>query len=54
MNASTTTTVNTVAISPIEEIINDMRLGRMVILIDEEDRENEGDLVIASDHITGD
>ena len=52
MNASTTTAVNTVAISPIEEIINDMRLGRMVILIDEEDRENEGDLVIASDHIT--
>ncbi len=32
------------AISPIEEIVADMRAGRMVILVDEEDRENEGDL----------
>lgn len=34
------------AISPIEEIIEDARLGRMFILVDHEDRENEGDLVI--------
>ncbi|MDB5827916.1 MAG: 3,4-dihydroxy-2-butanone 4-phosphate synthase, partial [Variovorax sp.] len=39
-------------ISPIEEIVADMRAGRMVILVDEEDRENEGDIVIAADHIT--
>ena len=30
----------------------DMRAGRMVILVDEEDRENEGDLVIAAQHVT--
>jgi 3,4-dihydroxy 2-butanone 4-phosphate synthase/GTP cyclohydrolase II len=39
-------------ISPVEDIVADMRAGRMVILIDEEDRENEGDLVLAADHVT--
>ncbi|WP_395024143.1 bifunctional 3,4-dihydroxy-2-butanone-4-phosphate synthase/GTP cyclohydrolase II [Comamonas odontotermitis] len=39
-------------ISPVEEIVAEMRAGRMVILVDEEDRENEGDLVLASDHVT--
>ncbi|MDO8774052.1 MAG: bifunctional 3,4-dihydroxy-2-butanone-4-phosphate synthase/GTP cyclohydrolase II [Burkholderiaceae bacterium] len=39
-------------ISPVEEIVADMRLGRMVILVDEEDRENEGDLVLAADHVS--
>ena len=34
------------AIAPIEEIIEDARAGRMFILVDHEDRENEGDLVI--------
>lgn len=41
-----------VQISPVEDIVADMRAGRMVILVDEEDRENEGDLVLASDHVT--
>ncbi|MEY4756140.1 MAG: hypothetical protein RJA34_1038 [Pseudomonadota bacterium] len=41
-----------VDISPVEDIVADMRAGRMVILIDEEDRENEGDLVLAADHVT--
>ena len=41
-----------VPISPVQEIVEEMRAGRIVILVDEEDRENEGDLVIASDHIT--
>jgi 3,4-dihydroxy 2-butanone 4-phosphate synthase/GTP cyclohydrolase II len=41
-----------VAISPVEEIVADMKAGRIVILVDEEDRENEGDLVLASDHVT--
>jgi 3,4-dihydroxy 2-butanone 4-phosphate synthase/GTP cyclohydrolase II len=36
----------------VEDIIADMRAGRMVILVDEEDRENEGDLVLAADHVT--
>jgi 3,4-dihydroxy 2-butanone 4-phosphate synthase/GTP cyclohydrolase II len=43
-----------VAISPVQDIMADMRAGRMVILVDEEDRENEGDLVLASDHVTPD
>ncbi len=42
----------TIAISPVEDIVADMRAGRMVILVDEEDRENEGDLVLAADHVT--
>jgi 3,4-dihydroxy 2-butanone 4-phosphate synthase/GTP cyclohydrolase II len=40
------------AISSIPEIIDDLRAGRMVILVDEEDRENEGDLILAADHVT--
>ena len=39
-------------ISPIPELIADLAAGRMVILVDEEDRENEGDLVLAADHVT--
>jgi 3,4-dihydroxy 2-butanone 4-phosphate synthase/GTP cyclohydrolase II len=38
--------------SPIEEIIGDLRAGRMVILVDDEDRENEGDLTLAAEHVT--
>jgi 3,4-dihydroxy 2-butanone 4-phosphate synthase/GTP cyclohydrolase II len=46
-------TVSTpVPISPVEDIVADMRAGRMVILVDEEDRENEGDLVLAADHVS--
>ena len=41
-----------VSISPVEDIVADMKAGRQVILIDEEDRENEGDLILASDHVT--
>ena len=41
-------------ITPVEEILADMKAGRMVILVDEEDRENEGDLVLAADHVTSD
>ena len=40
------------SISPTEEIVAEMRAGRMVILVDEEDRENEGDLVLAAEHVT--
>ena len=43
-----------VAISSVEDIVADMRAGRIVILVDEEDRENEGDLVLAADHVTAD
>ncbi|MEO0389404.1 MAG: 3,4-dihydroxy-2-butanone-4-phosphate synthase [Pseudomonadota bacterium] len=40
------------SISPIEEIIEEARIGRMFILVDHEDRENEGDLVIPADFAT--
>jgi len=39
-------------ISPIQEIIEEIRAGRMVVLMDEEDRENEGDLVFAAEFST--
>ena len=48
------TTPMSVVISPIEHIVADMAAGKIVILIDEEDRENEGDLVLAADHVTPD
>ena len=39
-------------ISPVTEIIAELKAGRMVILVDEEDRENEGDLVMAAEFVT--
>ena len=40
------------AIAPVPEIVAELAAGRMVILVDEEDRENEGDLVLAADFVT--
>ncbi|MEI8158071.1 MAG: bifunctional 3,4-dihydroxy-2-butanone-4-phosphate synthase/GTP cyclohydrolase II [Burkholderiales bacterium] len=48
------TTPTPVPISPVEDIVAEMRAGRIVILVDEEDRENEGDLVLAADHVSAD
>ena len=42
------------ALAPIQEIIADIKAGRMVVLVDEEDRENEGDIVLAAEHVTPD
>ncbi|MGV3582258.1 MAG: bifunctional 3,4-dihydroxy-2-butanone-4-phosphate synthase/GTP cyclohydrolase II [Methylophilus sp.] len=39
-------------ISPIQDIISDIKQGKMVILVDDENRENEGDFVIAAEFIT--
>ena len=39
-------------LAPTEDIIAELRAGKMVVLVDEEDRENEGDLVLAADHVT--
>ena len=41
-------------ISPVPDIIAELRAGRLVILVDEEDRENEGDLVMAAEYVTPD
>ena len=40
------------AISPVVDIIDELKAGRMVVLVDEEDRENEGDLLIAAEFAT--
>lgn len=39
-------------LSPIPEILEELRAGRMVVLVDDEDRENEGDLVLAAEKVT--
>ena len=39
-------------LNSIEEAVKDIRLGKMVILVDDEDRENEGDLVMAAEKVT--
>ncbi|MGP1471921.1 MAG: bifunctional 3,4-dihydroxy-2-butanone-4-phosphate synthase/GTP cyclohydrolase II [Schwartzia sp. (in: firmicutes)] len=38
--------------STIEEAIEDIRRGKMVVVVDDEERENEGDLILAADHVT--
>ncbi|MDE1941738.1 MAG: 3,4-dihydroxy-2-butanone-4-phosphate synthase [Betaproteobacteria bacterium] len=38
-------------LSPTEEIVADLKAGKMVILVDDENRENEGDLVLAAEHV---
>jgi 3,4-dihydroxy 2-butanone 4-phosphate synthase/GTP cyclohydrolase II len=39
-------------LNSVEEILADLRAGRMVIIMDDEDRENEGDLIMAADRAT--
>src|SRR6185437_8298614 len=46
MTASTTT------LSPAQDLVDEIRRGRMVVLADAEDRENEGDLLLAADFVT--
>ena len=41
-------------LSPVTEIVAEIRAGRIVVLVDDEDRENEGDLVFAADFVTPD
>lgn len=40
------------ALAPIEEVIEDIRQGKLIILVDDEDRENEGDLAMAAELVT--
>jgi 3,4-dihydroxy 2-butanone 4-phosphate synthase/GTP cyclohydrolase II len=40
------------SIASVPDLVSELAAGRMVILVDEEDRENEGDLVLAADHVT--
>ena len=57
MSNTNTTEIDACAdggISPVAEIVAELRAGRLVILVDEEDRENEGDLVMAAEYVTPD
>jgi 3,4-dihydroxy 2-butanone 4-phosphate synthase/GTP cyclohydrolase II len=40
--------------APIPDLVAELAAGRMIILVDEEDRENEGDLILAADHVSAD
>jgi 3,4-dihydroxy 2-butanone 4-phosphate synthase/GTP cyclohydrolase II len=40
------------SLSPVSEIVEEIRAGNIVVLVDDEDRENEGDLVFAADFVT--
>lgn len=44
--------MTSIAVSPIEKVLEDFRQGKMVIMVDDEDRENEGDLIVAAECIT--
>jgi len=37
------------AVSSIEDVLEDIKAGKMIILVDDEDRENEGDLYMAAE-----
>jgi 3,4-dihydroxy 2-butanone 4-phosphate synthase/GTP cyclohydrolase II len=43
---------NAASLSPVAEIVAEIRAGNIVVLVDDEDRENEGDLVFAADFVT--
>ena len=40
-------------LNSVESVLEDLRQGKVIVLIDDENRENEGDLVVAGDHATG-
>jgi 3,4-dihydroxy 2-butanone 4-phosphate synthase / GTP cyclohydrolase II len=40
------------SLSPIPEILDELRAGRMIVLVDDENRENEGDLIVAAEKVT--
>ena len=44
----------TAVFATIEEALEDIAAGKMVVVVDDEDRENEGDLVMAAEHVTAD
>jgi 3,4-dihydroxy 2-butanone 4-phosphate synthase/GTP cyclohydrolase II len=49
-----TTQTNPAKFATIEEALEDIAAGKMVVVVDDEDRENEGDVVMAAEHITPD
>ena len=45
---------STIEFATIEEALEDIAAGKMIVVVDDEDRENEGDLVMAAEHVTPD
>ncbi|MDZ3822447.1 MAG: 3,4-dihydroxy-2-butanone-4-phosphate synthase, partial [Pseudoxanthomonas sp.] len=37
--------------APVPELLEELRAGRMIVVLDDEDRENEGDLLMAAQHV---
>jgi 3,4-dihydroxy 2-butanone 4-phosphate synthase / GTP cyclohydrolase II len=52
MKTSTQPSPASVGISPVDDIVAQLRAGRIVVIADDEDRENEGDLLMAAEHAT--
>ena len=51
-DATTTDTNQRLQLNTIEEAVADIRAGKIVIVVDDEDRENEGDFVCAAERVT--
>ncbi|MFM7311085.1 MAG: 3,4-dihydroxy-2-butanone-4-phosphate synthase, partial [Flavobacteriales bacterium] len=47
-------TTDSIRLNSIEEALDDIRQGKIIIVVDDEDRENEGDFIAASAHVTPD
>jgi 3,4-dihydroxy 2-butanone 4-phosphate synthase/GTP cyclohydrolase II len=52
LSGTTLAPTGSAGLNSVEEIIEDLRLGRMVVVMDDEDRENEGDLIMAAELAT--
>ena len=52
LSGKTTTVPATAPLNSVGEMLAELRAGRMVIVVDDEDRENEGDLIMAAEHAT--
>ncbi|WP_220214746.1 3,4-dihydroxy-2-butanone-4-phosphate synthase, partial [Streptomyces shenzhenensis] len=53
-SADSTNAVDGLILDPVEQAIADIAAGRPIVVVDDEDRENEGDLVVAAEKITPD
>ena len=52
MESDSVNDTNNIQLNTIEEAINDIRLGKIIIVVDDENRENEGDFLAAASKIT--
>ncbi|MBR9758159.1 MAG: 3,4-dihydroxy-2-butanone-4-phosphate synthase [Algicola sp.] len=52
MATATTSSNSTITLNTIEEAINDIRQGKVVVVVDDEDRENEGDFIAAAEKVS--